>query len=237
VLRASQGEGENEIRGERQVQVGSTDVDGVVVELVPGVKVTGVVRGALVVNAKGQAYRTRCEVSLFPAEAGGNADSELTGTSDEDGTFTIGGVHPGRYRVHVETHGGYVASLLSGTQDLSHGGELIIRPGSPPEPLEIMLSTDGGSVAGTIDESAKVTDDPQVVLAPADGGEARLAVTSQARFELRDLAPGDYRVYLFKDSENIEYRNPDVLRRLKGGEALHVTAGGKASITLKSVAQ
>ena len=50
LLRASQGKGEAEIRGELQVQVGRADIDGLVVELLPGVKVTGVVRGGLAVN-------------------------------------------------------------------------------------------------------------------------------------------------------------------------------------------
>ena len=137
----------------------------------------------------------------------------------------------------METYGAYVASLVSGTQNLSQGAELIVRPGTPPEPLEIMLRSDGGSVAGTIDESAEVADGAGVVLAPLAGGEARLAEISQRNFAFNDLAPGDYRVYLFKDVENIEYRNPEVLRGFKGGQSVHVTAGGTTTVTLKAVAQ
>jgi hypothetical protein len=61
LLRASQGKGETEIRGEQQVQVGRADVDGLVVELLPGVKVTGVVRSAQV-EATRRASRSSCMV-------------------------------------------------------------------------------------------------------------------------------------------------------------------------------
>jgi hypothetical protein len=237
LLRASQGNGENEIRGERQVEVGRADVDGLAVELLPAVKVTGVVSGAPAVNTRERTFRARCEVSLFPAETAGDTDSEVTGSSDEEGKFTINGVHPGRYRVHVETYGAYVASLVSGTQNLSLGAEMIVRPGTPPEPLEIMLRSDGGNVVGTIDESTKVADGAGVVLAPLAGGEARLAEISQPEFAFSDLAPGEYRVYLFKDVENIEYANPEVLRGFKGSQNVHVTAGGTTTVTLKAVAQ
>jgi hypothetical protein len=37
--------------------------------------------------------------------------------------------------------------------------------------------------------------------------------------------------------ENIEYRNPEVLRGFKGGQSVHVTAGGTTTVTLKAVAQ
>jgi hypothetical protein len=237
LLRASQGKGEAEIRGEQQVQVGHTDVDGLVVELLPGVKVTGVVRGGQLLNARGRTVNPQCEVSIIPAETDGDPDSMLTASSEADGTFTIGGVHPGCYRIHVETYARYVASLTAGKQDLLHGADLVVRPGTPPEALEIVLSPGGGSVVGTIEESEKEGDDSEVVLAPAAGGEVQLAPVSRAKFEFHGLAPGDYRLYLFKDAENIEYRNPEVLRGLKGGEPVHVTAGGSTTVTLKGVAQ
>jgi Carboxypeptidase regulatory-like domain len=237
LLRASQGEGETETRGERHVQVGRADVDGLVVELVAGVTVTGVVRSGQVDVRRGRTFPPRCDVILFPAETEGNSDSALIGSSDEDGKFTIDGVHTGHYRVHVQAFGGYVASLVSGTTDLSKGAELVIGPGTPPEPLEVVLRSDGGSIAGTIDESAKLANGAWVVLAPAVGGEAESAIVSLGKFEFQGLAPGDYQVYLFKDMENIEYRNPEVLRGLRGGESVHVTAGGQTTVTLKTVAQ
>lgn len=234
LLRASQGKGETEIRGERQVQVGRADVDGLVVELAPGVKVTGVVRSGQVENAEG---RTSGTVSLFSAEKDGDLGPHFQEFFKEDGKFTINGVHPGRYRVQVQAYGAYVASLVSGTQDLSKGAELVVGPGTPPEPLEVVLRNDGGSIAGTIGESAKVADGVGVLLAPAAGGEAQRTMANRGRFEFWGLAPGDYQVYLFKDIEKIEYRNPELLRGFKGGEDVHITAGGKASVTLKAVAQ
>jgi hypothetical protein len=172
-------------------------------------------------------------VYLFPAERDGDVDSLVRASPDAAGQFAITGVHPGQYRVHVYAFGPYVASLVSGTTDLSKGAELVIEPGTPPEPLEIVLRDDSASIAGTIDESAKIADGVWALLAPAAGGEAERAMVYLGKFEFQNLAPGDYQVYLFKNLDNIEYRNPDVMRTFKGGETVHVTAGGKATVMLK----
>ena len=237
LLRASQGENETEVRGEQRVQIDRVDLDGLVVELLPGVKVTGAVHGAPTVKMKQRSYAARCDVILQPAgkDAAGNAS--LEGNSDEDGNFTINGVHAGRYRVQVSASGAYVASLVSGRQDLANGGELVILPGTPPEPLEIVLRTDGGTIAGNIADSAAVIDDAEVVLARAAGGKAEVTTVDQGKFQFEGLAPGEYQVYLFEDADSIEYQNPEVLRRLKGGKSIQVTAGGTTTVTLKAVAQ
>jgi hypothetical protein len=237
LLRASQGKGEREIRGEQQVQVGHTDVDGLAVELLPGVKVTVVVRGAQMVNYRGRTSRARCDVTLSPAENDGDAPGTLGGFSGDDGTFTFPGVHAGNYRVQVGACSSYVASLMSGSQDLSGGGKLVIEQGVPPEPLEVVLGNDGGTIAGTIDESANAMDGVWVLLAPVAGGDVKRTMAYQGKFQFEGLAPGDYQVYLLKDIGNIEYRNPEVLRRIKGSEPAHVTAGGSTTVTLKVVAQ
>ena len=179
----------------------------------------------------------RCNVTLLPAGDDDQTDSSLSGDSGDDGTFIINGVHPGRYRIAAQAFGGYISSLASGTQDLSRGAELVIGPGTPPEPLEIVLRSDGGTISGTVDESMKPSDDAGVVIAPAAGGEIEHTTSYLGKFEFEGIAPGDYVVYLVKDMRKIEYRNPEVLRTLKGGATVHVTAGGSTTVKLKAVAQ
>jgi hypothetical protein len=236
-LRASQGKGEAEIRGERPVHVGRADVDGLSVELAPGVTVTGAVQGAQTVNARGQAFMMRCSVSLVSIGNDADIAPPIRGVSGDDGKVGIGGVHPGRYRVQVQAFGGYVASLTSGPKDLRNGAEWVIGPGTSPEPLEIVLRTDGGSISGTIDDSLKALDGTGVLVAPIAGGEAQRAAAYLGKFDFYGLAPGDYQVLLVRDIETIEFRNPELVRGFKGGEIAHVTAGGKTTITLKAVAQ
>jgi hypothetical protein len=237
LLRASQGKGESEIRGEQQVQVGHTDVDGLVVELLPGVKVTGVVRGEPVLSARGRTVRARSSVTLTPAENDSSVAGPLRGFSEDDGTFTIAGVHAGNYRVHVQPLAGYVASLVSGAQDLSSGRNLVVGQGIQTESLEVVIRNDGGTIVGTIDGAVGAMDGAWVLLVPATGGDVERRIAVRGEFRFQELAPGDYQVYLLKDMDHIEYRNPEVLRGLKGGEAVHVTAGGSATVTLKVVAQ
>jgi hypothetical protein len=228
LLRASQGKGETEIRGEQQVQVGSADVDGVALELLPGVTVTGVVRD--------ERKRGRCSMTLESTHESVAAASPFQANPGDDGTFAIHNVPAGKYRVRVRTYGAYVASLMSGAQDLSNGAELVVSPGTAPEPLEIVVRTDVGSVLGVIDPSAKVADRVWILLLPTADGEPERTLSFGGKFSFLSLAPGDYQAYLFKELDNIEFRNPDVLRGLKS-ESVHVTAGGSTTVTLKAVAQ
>ena len=143
LLRATQGAGKTQIRGEIPVQVTRADISGVTVELVPGVKVTGVVH-----VPPGQLSRRNRRSDSADDIAGGwvgGARSRWMSCSsvwrsnamaDEQGQFAIEGVTAGRYRLRVMAFGGYVVSAVSGTRDLLHG-ELVVGAGAAPEPIEV----------------------------------------------------------------------------------------------------
>ena len=62
----------------------------------------------------------------------------------------------------------------------------------------------------------KASDGAGVLLAPIAGGEAQRAAAHLGKFDVYGLAPGDYQVYLVRDMETIEYRNPERATRVQG---------------------
>ncbi len=58
-----------------------------------------------------------------------------------------------------------------------------------------------------------------------------------AGWQFANLAPGEYQVYWLKEIDRLEYRNGEVLRVLRGGARVTVTARGSASVVVKEMAQ
>ena len=238
LVQATQTTGNKQIRGQRQVQLGNADLSGVVIELQPGATVTGVVHlpaasasqpisepeGYTINGGRG----TTAVVSLASDEG---LSRFYSGTANQQGEFSIEGVPEGRYRVTVNAFGGYVASAFSGAQDLMHG-ELLVGAGVAPERIEVNVRNDGGTVSVTTEGS-----EGWVLLAPADGGDVPRMLALQGSCQFQSVAPGSYRVLWVKDIQNLEFRNPDVLRALRGGETVDVTAGGSTQVAVKEMAQ
>ncbi|HEY1494928.1 MAG TPA: carboxypeptidase-like regulatory domain-containing protein, partial [Candidatus Solibacter sp.] len=157
LLRATQGvRTKPQSRGEIPVQVTGADMSGVVVELVPGVKVSGVVHvPATTAPESPLGMRRRfggvASVVLEPLD-GVERGMPLNARADGQGQFAIEDVTAGRYRLRVMPFGGYVVSAVSGTSDLLHG-ELVVSAGAAPETIEINLRDDGGSVKASTEEN------------------------------------------------------------------------------------
>jgi hypothetical protein len=144
LLRATQGINEQQIRGEVRVQVSKADLSGLLLELMPGVKVTGVVRlpaATAPESALAQRGRMRGTASLNLTSIEEVAvDRRWNTMADEQGQFSFAGVPQGRYRLAVFPFGGYVAAATSGTQDLLRG-ELVVGTGTSPAPSRLTFGT------------------------------------------------------------------------------------------------
>jgi hypothetical protein len=238
LLRTMQTIENQQFHGQRQVRVGNSDLSGVVVELVPGVTVSGVVHlpaatanqrsGEYVENGGRWAGTSKASVSLTsvvgPAQF-------YQAAADEQGQFSIEGVAEGRYHVAITASNGYVASAFSGRQDLLRG-ELVVQTGVAPERIEIDVRDDGGSIAVKT-ESPEGT----VLIEPSDGGEVRFCPASHGSPEIENLPPGSYRLLWVKNYQSIEFRNPEVLRGLRGGVTLEVTAKAKTQVALTEMSE
>ena len=92
--------------------------------------------------------------------------------------------------------------------------------GSEHIELDVVLASDGGQVEGVVsDANDKPVLGATVVLIPNDAAlrtrfdYTRDAVTDQAgHFELKGVAPGEYKLFAWDDIEESSWFDPDVLR-------------------------
>jgi hypothetical protein len=236
-LRATQGKGKEARLGLNPLEVGRSDIDGVVLDLTAGVVVTGTVQGGVEGPQLGRRFGN-CEVELHSTD-GAPGTAAYQGTADQDGKLAIDGVAQGSYRVQIRTFGSYVGSAVSGNQNLLDGGVMVVTAGAPPEPLEIVLKHDGGTISGSASGVDQADPGSMLVLLVAVSGsrEPLVLPLDGSPFRFDGLAPGDYQAYLLKDVNSVEYTNPEVVRTLSNGESIHVANGGTANVTLKAAAQ
>ncbi len=123
-------------------------------------------------------------------------------------------VAPGTYEVEINPNGMfYVQSATSGTANLLES-RLSVAPGASVQPIEIVMRDDVASLSGNVSSdnqplSATVMAIPerssaQPILQPAD---------SNGGFQFAFLPPGAYKILAVDHPEQLEYANPDVLRK------------------------
>jgi len=156
-----------------------------------------------------------------------------------DGTFRIG-AGQGQHAVNISLPSGlYVKSMRSGNQDVLRQGFTV---GALEQvDLEVVMAMDGGDVDGVVTnaDDAPVSD-AIVVLIPNDPvlrtrrDFTWKTVADQAgHFELKGVAPGEYKAYAWDDIEEDGWFDPEVLKTVDGkGESASVkakAAGGQES--------
>ncbi|MEQ1885889.1 MAG: carboxypeptidase-like regulatory domain-containing protein [Bryobacteraceae bacterium] len=160
---------------------------------------------------------------------------------DREGNFTFADMLPGRYAFNIRGRLGELVSIRSGARDVMAEG---LEVGTTtPEPLMITVSSGRGTIQGTI-RGLPPGEYASVVLIRANGLSGVPTVTqsrrprnsSDSQFEAFDLLPGDYALYAWPSTQQVEYRNPEALRLLSG-KAVKVTLrdGGKEQVTLDLV--
>lgn len=230
LIRATQGEGDQRMRGEQSLQVSNADVSGVVLPLAASVTLKGIV--PMAAKSDATASSPNCSVKLSPAGALISADGALEGTTSEDGAFEVAGVLPGRYRLRMDCASGYISAARFGQIDLLAHDELVIEPGVSPPAIEAVLKTDGGTLSVVDGEPAPAW----TILLPntQSGLNARFAYVS-GKFTFAGIAPGDYQLYAWTGSPyDFEYASPEA-RQAWAGRAVSVNVAERdhQTITLK----
>jgi hypothetical protein len=107
-------------------------------------------------------------------------------------------------------------------------------PDPVPGPLEITIATNGGRVDGTMGGNNPVPKGIEAVLVPADRGREdlyRVALSdASGHFALQGIAPGDYKLFAWQDTEPNAYRNADFLKTYEAqGQSVHITDSATAT--------
>ena len=132
-----------------------------------------------------------------------------------DPSINIPNVEPGTYQVQFNVYGQlYVQSATSGSTNLLES-DLLVAAGSSIQPIEVTLRDDVASLSGTVSLDNKpqsaavliVSEHASVspVLQPTDPG---------GNFMFPFLAPGEYKIFALDHPDQVEYSNPEILRKL-----------------------
>lgn len=216
------------LSGYQTLEVGQHDVENVTVTLVPGVTI----KGKVTVEGSGKPRTEPMRVALspvLPPIPGAFANPQ------NDGSFAVANVAPGRYRVNVMGAGdsAFVKPVKLGGLEIGNR-EFEIAGGAAPE-MAILLSTEAGQVTGRVKGPAGPVPEATVVIAGGNG-EFRNATTAEdGSFAIGGLAPGEYKFYAWEDVETGAWQEREFLNRY-ANRALTITAGaGKATNLLAGV--
>ncbi|HEY3825898.1 MAG TPA: carboxypeptidase-like regulatory domain-containing protein [Bryobacteraceae bacterium] len=226
-LTADYFEGGKRLSARVPVDAGASDIDNIVVNLDAGFTVTGNVR---VVSQSGQASSVpQFGVNLIPSESGSEAG--LVKWEPDHSAFTVNDLLAGTYRLNVfPPPPYYVNSATLGGQDILNSEVPISQAAGP---IEVVLRDDGGSIEGDVADANGQPVASGVMLIRNSTRVAVAASQANGHFRLQNLAPGDYTIYAWDNTDDVEYADADWMRRnAAGGMAVTVTAGQNQQVKL-----
>jgi hypothetical protein len=200
------------------VDVGGGDLEGVVVRLEPGIAITGTVR-----PLPKQIIRVSLR-GTDPLAGAAGPQWDKTHTA-----FTIADAIPGSYTLDVNVPPPYyVKNAMLDGRDMSREPVALTQSAGP---VEIVLGDDAGSVQGVLQDSEGKATAGWVMVSQDGRPPVGSPTADDGRFRIAGLAPGDYRVYGWDDFQEVEYADPDWMRRNAGnGVAVTVTGGQSADV-------
>ena len=107
--------------------------------------------------------------------------------------------------------------------------------GGSPNPIEIMIGTDGGTATGTVlDSSGRPFTNATVALVPDAPNRTHAELyrndttDSDGNFKLTGVPPGNYRVFAWEWASPDSWQNADFIRGYEGsGKNVQVSPSGK----------
>jgi hypothetical protein len=194
------------------------------------------VRGRVTVEGGELKLAGRTAVRFGTGEFDDRADVE------SDGSFEAV-LSPGHHSVDLVPatgdNGLYLKSVRSGNQDVLRDG--LTLSGSEHAELALALAPGGGRIEGVaLDADDKPVLGAAVVLIPNEPALrprlnfARDAVTDKSgHFELKGVAPGEYRLFAWNDIEKDSWFDPDVLKDYEAkGEPVTVKVSDSQTVKL-----
>jgi hypothetical protein len=207
------------------VDVGGAEIDNLVVHLEPGFTVTGIVHTT---SQSGRAAPQQFGMLLRSSDqtAGGG---QVKWDADH-ASFSITEMTAGSYRLEIGPPPPfYVKSATLAGQDILNNEIQISQAAGP---IDVQLRDDGGTLEG---DATDGNGQPVLSSVMLLRGNLRVAnpMAQTGHFKLQNVAPGDYTICAWDDQTNIQYADPDWMRRnATGCQTVSVTAGQSQQIKL-----
>jgi hypothetical protein len=236
--------------GEVEINVGSTDLDNVVVTLGPGMEIPVNIVGGDPPAADNAAvpHQGRLQavtpmngplpparsvyIQLLPAA---EAEVMVPGvarpmTRNEQDGMKIENVTPGAYRVLVRqfSQTNCLESRSSGSVDLMRDN-LVVTAGTAPQPINVNLQSNCAELDVTANTKSMAT---LLILPDAHAIDPIMyPLSPNSTATVKNLSAGDYMVYAVSDVNGLEYANPEAMKNFSG-QRVSLSAGQKTTLTL-----
>ncbi len=227
--------GDKKLFAHQVIEVGTADIDGIQLTLVPPQNISGVI-----VLPEGRKMPAGLVAVLTPRDIRYDGGGGLT-QPGSNGEFQMRDVAPGEYDVVLaSTAAGddlYVSAIRAGDEDALDG----VRVGvSPVGLLKVILKSNGGAVHASVKDAAgKPLPDAHVRLVPDAPRRAQVALYGECKTDasgacdLLGAAPGSYRVFAFAEERQIDFRDPAATADIEDlGKAVNLGEGDRQSLEL-----
>ncbi len=216
---------------EQDIEVGATDVDGLLLVIGAGSNV----HGTVVWDGPPSLEKEGLTVIATPSgrDYGGGGYSLV----DKNSQFLWKELSDGQFRVEVMGMGKdcYIREIRVG-ENRADGN--VVRLGKGGGEVQITISSRGATVAGSVltTESVPVANAWAVAVAENSRvGKKTWSVTTDqnGHYELRGLSPGKYKVYSWQDLEEGSWEDPEVLKEYEEkGSSAELQEGDRKTIEL-----
>jgi hypothetical protein len=216
--------------GHAAVTVDSQDVQNVSIGVYPSVRVNGTVT----VNDGGpvptgmkislQAEGSAAKIPVYQAIA-----ARAVPVNRQDGSFSIPAVTAAHFRVSVQGLPDtlYLADVRQSSSVYDSGFEV---GREPPGPIQVILNSGAARIDGTVrDINSKPLAGSTVILVPPDGSRENRELyhnvisDSNGHFEIRNVAPGSYKLFAWESISPGAYFNSEFIRPIENrGQSISV---------------
>jgi hypothetical protein len=226
--------GRRRVLARQDVDVNGSDVNDVVLSLLPPVNLTGSV---LLMNAPATANVSQLRVNLQPATQNAMGSFQSVAV-DANGVFSVQDLEPGEYMVRVTNvpTGMYVQSVMLNRQDVTTSG-IDLSQGGGGE-LDVTLKAGVAEVDGTLTASGDgAPASGFALLVPealaADGSGILTARVAQGgTFVISNVPPGHYLAFAVQQWTSI-WQNVDFLREVqRHGTSVEVQENSHVQLAL-----
>jgi hypothetical protein len=225
---------ETSLRARLPIEIVNGDLTNVSLQLTPGWDLSGrlSVEGGSSTDANA-ASLARMRIRIRPDPSG-------PASPQASGTFVFRNMRAGDYRLWIDSlpAGGYLKSIRLGDADVLASGLHLEQ--SPSTPLEIVVSLKAGSITGSVvDSSGNTATNVVVALVPEASLRKRLDLYKNAftdaggRFRFENIAPGNYKLFVWSDVESGAWENAEFLSRYEEtGKPVRIQEGDKQTAQL-----
>ena len=183
-------------------------------------------------------------VALLPPSGSMSIMWRISTRFNPEGAARIDGVLPGEYRVSVDMPPSielYVKEIRYERTDVL--ADRLLIPEAPSGALNIVLSSKGGQIEGTLlDSLSQTVNTGEVVLIPdqRDRKDLYRQIRSDhnGHFTFRAVPPGGYRVFAWEALERNAYYDREVISRYETqGKPVRIQESSKETIDLKIISE